>query len=114
NSVMLEVPLTSNLGDQITLVVVDDGLGNLKDGFGTIQGTINYTTGAVVMTPEAKTGYFYEKEEVKPVVNSATAATLKIGSSSSSGSSSVIPSVSKTAVAEYKIQVNPWANYRAG
>lgn len=111
NSVMLEIPLTSNLGDQVTLVVVDDGLGNLKDGFGTTQGTINYTTGAVVMTPSVATGYFYEKEEVKPVVNSATAATVKIGSSSSSGSSSTIPSVTGTAVAQYKVQVNPWANY---
>ena len=114
NSVMLEVPLTSNLGDQITLVVVDDGLGNLKDGFGITQGTINYTDGAVVMAPIAITGYFYEKEEVKPVVNSATAATVKIGSSSSSGSSSVIPSVSNTAVVKYKVQFNQWANYRAG
>src|SRR5690606_1357932 len=26
NSVMLEIPLTSNLGDQVTLVVIDDGL----------------------------------------------------------------------------------------
>nr|WP_228153290.1 hypothetical protein [Acinetobacter indicus] len=111
NSVMLEIPLTSNLGDQVTLVVVDDGLGNLKDGFGTTQGTINYTTGAVVMTPSVVTGYFYEKEEVKPVVNSATAATVKIGSSSSSGSSSAIPSVTGTAVAQYKVQVNPWAGY---
>ncbi|MEX5286974.1 hypothetical protein WCE13_03005 [Acinetobacter towneri] len=111
NSVMLEIPLTSNLGDQVTLVVVDDGLGNLKDGFGTTQGTINYATGAVVMTPSVVTGYFYEKEEVKPVVNSATAATVKIGSSSSSGSSSAIPSVTGTAVTQYKIQVNPWAGY---
>lgn len=111
NSVMLEIPLTSNLGDQVTLVVVDDGLGNLKDGFGTTQGTINYTTGAVVMTPSVVTGYFYEKEEVKPVVNSATAATVKIGSSSSSGSSSAIPSVTGTAVTQYKTQVNPWVGY---
>nr|WP_257223448.1 hypothetical protein [Acinetobacter sp. YH12112] len=111
NSVMLEIPLTSNLGDQVTLVVVDDGLGNLKDGFGTTQGTINYTTGAVVMTPSIVTGYFYEKEVAKLPVNSATTATVKIGSSSSSGSPSVIPSVTGTAVTQYKIQVNPWAGY---
>ncbi len=111
NSVMLEIPLTSNLGDQVTLVVIDDGLGNLKDGFGATQGTINYTTGAVVMTPSIVTGYFYEKEVAKPPVNSATTATVKIGSSSSSGSSSAIPSVTGTAVTQYKMQVNPWVGY---
>ncbi|WBX37150.1 hypothetical protein MYA84_10565 [Acinetobacter schindleri] len=105
NSVMLEIPLTSNLGDQATLVVIDDGLGNLKDGFGATQGTINYTTGAVVMTPSIVTGYFYEKEVAKPPVNSAT-----IGISNS-GSPAAIPSVSGSAVTQYKIQANPWVGY---
>lgn len=105
NSVMLEIPLTSNLGDQVTLVVIDDGLGNLKDGFGATQGTINYTTGAVVMTPSIVTGYFYEKEVAKPPVNSAT-----IGISNS-GSPAAIPSVSGSAVTQYKIQANPWVGY---
>ena len=99
NSVMLEIPLTSNLGDQATLVVIDDGLGNLKDGFGTTQGTINYTTGAVVMTPSIVTGYFYEKGVAKSVVNAAT-----LGSTTK-------PSVSSGAATQYKAQPNHWAGY---
>ena len=112
NSVMLEIPLTSNLGDQATLVVIDDGLGNLKDGFGTTQGTINYTTGEVVMTPSIVTGYFYEKEVAKPVVNAAT-----LGSTTrryATINPIAKPSVSSSAVTQYKAQLNHWANYRAG
>lgn len=116
NSVMLEIPLTSNLGDQATLVVVDDGLGNLKDGFGTTQGTINYTTGEVAMNPSIVTGYFYEKEVAKPVVNAATlgSTTRRYATINPITNPITKPSVSSSAVTQYKPQINHWANYRAG
>nr|WP_227609570.1 hypothetical protein [Acinetobacter sp. CS-2] len=102
NSVMIEVPLTSVLGDTITLVVTDNGSGSLIDAFGQVQGTINYTTGVVSMTPAVLTSYFYEK----------TPVTSSLESSSQSGSGSSLPAA--TVTTSYKPQSNPWANYVAG
>ena len=102
NSVMIEVPLTSALGDTITLVVTDNGSGSLIDAFDQVQGTINYSTGAVSITPVVLTSYFYEK----------TPKTFSLSSSTPSGSDSPLPAA--TATTSYKPQINHWANYRAG
>ena len=102
NSVMIEVPLTSALGDTITLVVTDNGSGSLIDAFGQVQGVIDYSTGAVSMTPIVLTSSFYEK----------TPETFSLSSSTQSGSSSSLPTA--TVTTSYKPQSNPWANYVAG
>lgn len=102
NSVMIEVPLTSMLGDTINLVVTDNGSGSLIDAFGQVQGTINYSTGAVSMTPVVLTSYFYEK----------TPVTFGLESSTQSGSGISLPTATTTT--SYKPQSNPWANYVAG
>ncbi|MBB4834968.1 hypothetical protein [Acinetobacter schindleri] len=102
NSVMIEVPLTSTLGDMITLVVTDNGSGSLIDAFGQVQGTINYSTGAVSMIPVVLTSYFYEK----------TPVTFSLSNSTQSGSGSSLPAA--TVTTSYKPQSNPWANYVAG
>ncbi|UIJ76962.1 hypothetical protein [Acinetobacter sp. SH20PTE14] len=106
NSIMLEVPLTSALGDTIVFVVTDNGSGVLTDAFGQAQGTVNYTTGAVVMSPMILSSYFYEK---KIVNNNLSSVTIE-GSSSSPGKTVAKIENSVT----YAPKTNPWANYVAG
>lgn len=61
NSVVLQIPVSSMLGDQVMLVVRDNGSGGLIDGFGDVQGSIDYSTGNVIATPSINSSYFYEK-----------------------------------------------------
>ena len=64
NSITLEIPLTSKLGDTVILVVTDNGSGGLIDAFGNIQGSIDYNTGDVQCTALILTSYFYERQVV--------------------------------------------------
>lgn len=109
NSITLEIPLTSSLGDEVVLVVTDNGNSGLIDAFGNVQGSINYSTGDVVCTPTIETSYFYEKE----VVTYSSSPTIGTIEGSSSGSGRAISTPKSTPVTEYKPQTNRWANYRA-
>lgn len=58
NSVELDIPLTNQLlhaggSVLVTDVPVSGTLGNLVDRLGNVMGTINYTTGAVEITPHS-------------------------------------------------------------
>lgn len=72
NSITLEIPLTSNLGDTVILVLTDNGFGGLIDAFGNMQGSVDYATGDVICTPTILTSYFYEKEVVTFSSSAAT------------------------------------------
>lgn len=105
-SIVLEVPLSSMLGDTATIILVDDTQGNLIDAWGHKQGTINYTTGAVLCTPEIQSSYFYENQ-AQVQSSGLTILNAKV----SAGSSASKPSAQANVTTTYKASSNPWAGY---
>ncbi|WP_227554719.1 MULTISPECIES: hypothetical protein [Acinetobacter] len=109
SSISLEIPVKAPNGRTAVLVVTDNGIGGLIDAFGNNQGTINYSTGAVAVTPKISSNYFYEKA---PITASASEKSLV------SISATIKPNQPKpqppqaTPVTEYKPKVNPWANLK--
>lgn len=105
-SIVLEVPLSSMLGDTATIILVDDAQGNLVDAWGHKQGTINYTTGAVLCTPEIQSSYFYENQ-AQVQSSGLTILSAKVNAGASVSKPSAQANVSTT----YKASSNPWAGY---